>query len=403
MLSHQSQPCEPFDSCCRIPKLARRANESMPGGEHMGKVYSSLKETLQRGKANSMAIARVKSSHALTLNDEMDELERLVVDRLGKFKAAVKEGETLVAGELQDVGQVAENLKAQIAALEDKLKETEDSLERKDLASQKMEASLAAEIHRLQTVVKEKEKVLETRDNEVNDLQSKMDVLGTRITEFESAIRQAKAEAASEAERAERVTESFTARITAMEAQLSQTQETVRAKELAIQEQEQNLSAKIQELETQLKNKERLLTERDRQVSDLESQLKVRNEVTSYSSQTEGSTAVRLQDPGAPLKTEPETPGTSQVKGATSNTTGAAPETLSPAFFKRAFHELTDFIGPFAGMIVRDHVKALGESLDKFPKARLIELFELVSKEILNEEMKAAFRKWVAKTCKAVE
>jgi DNA repair exonuclease SbcCD ATPase subunit len=368
----------------------------------MGKVYSSLKETLQRGKANSMAIARVKSSTALTLNDEMDELERLVVDRLGKFKAAVKEGETLVAGELQDVGQVAENLKAQIAALEDKLRETEESLERKDVASQKTEASLAAEIHRLQTVVKENEKVLETRDNEVNDLKSKMDVLGTRITEFEVAVQQAKAKAALEAERADRVTESFTAKITAMEAQLSQTEETVRAKESALQEQEQNLSAKIQDLENQLRNSEKLLTERDRQVNDLESQLQLKD-VSSYFKQTEGSTAARLQDPGAPLKTEPDKPGTSQLKGATSTTTGAAPEILSPAFFKRAFNELTDFIGPFAGMIVRDHVKALGESLDKFPKARLAELFELVSQEILNEEMKIGFRKWVAKTCKSVE
>ena len=370
----------------------------------MGKVYSSLKETLQRGKANSLAIARVKGSTALTLNDEMEELERLVVDRLGKFKAAVKEGETLVAGELQDAGQIAETLKAQIAALEDKLKATEESLERKELASQKTEASLAAEIHRLQSVVKEKEKLLEARDYEINDLKSKIDVLGTRITEFESAIRQAKAEATSETERADRVTESFSARITAMEAQLSETQETVRAKELAIKEQEQNLSSRIQDLENQLRNKEKLLTERDKQVNDLESQLQLKD-VSSYFKQTEGLTAPELQDPGVPLKREQEKPGTSQSKvgGIASGTPDATPETLSPVFFKRAFNELTDFVGPFAGMIVRDHVKALGESLDKFPKARLTELFELVSKEILNEEMKIGFRKWVAKTCKSVE
>lgn len=369
----------------------------------MGKVYSSLKETLQRGKANSLAIARVKGGTALTLNDEMEELERLVVDRLGKFKAAVKEGETLVAGELQDAGQVAETLKAQIAALEHKLKATEDSLQRKDVASQKTEASFAAEIHRLQNVVKEKENVLETRDDEVNDLKSKMDVLGARITEFESAIRQAKAETASETERANRVTESFRARITAMEAQLSETQETVRAKELAIKEQGENLSSRIQDLENQLRNKEKLLTERDKQVNDLESQLQLKD--ASSFKQTEGLKAAEVKDPGVSLKSEQEKPSTSQsnVAGIVPGTPNATSETVSPVFFKRAFNELTDFIGPFAGMIVRDHVKALGESLDKFPKARLTELFELVSKEILNEEMKIGFRKWVAKTCKSVE
>jgi chromosome segregation ATPase len=366
----------------------------------MGKVYSSLKETLQRRKATSTAIVRVGGSNALTLNDQMEELERIVADRLGKLKAAVKEGEAVVAVELQDAGQVAESLKGQIGVLDAKLKETEESLERKDSASQKMEASLSAEIHNLQSVVKEKEKILETRDNEVNDLKAKMDVLLTRITDLESAIEQAKAEAASAAERAEQVTESFRARLTTAEAQLGQTQETVRAKELAIKEQEQNLSAKIQELENEVRNKEKLLTERDRQVNDLESQLQLKD-VSSYSRQTEGMTAAELQDPGASLNREQEKAGSFPIN--VSDTTSAAPETLSPAFFKRTFHELTDFIGPFAGMIVRDHVKALGESMEAFPKARLPELFELVSKEILNEEMKIGFRKWVVRTCKSVE
>jgi chromosome segregation ATPase len=366
----------------------------------MGKVYSSLKETLQRGKANSLAIARLKGSTALTLNDEMEELERLVADRLGKLKGAVREGEAVVAGELQDAGQVAESLKSQITALDARLKETEDSVERKDIASQKMEASLTAEIHRLQAVVTDKENILKTRDDEVNDLKSEIDVLLKRTSEFKSALQQAKAEAGSEAERVAHVTESFRVRLTAMEAQLSQTQETIRAKELAIKEQEQTLSAKIKELENQLRNKDQLLAERDQQLKHVESQ-----EAPSYFRRPEGSTATAIQDRAGPVKREQEKLGTSQVRssGAMSNTATAAPETVPPDFFKRTFNELTDFIGPFAVMIVRDHVKALNESLDKFPKARLIELFELVSKEILNEEMKVAFRKWVAKTCKSVE
>ena len=72
----------------------------------MIKFYDSLKETLQRSKATSMAIARLKGSNALTLNDEMEELEKLVVDRLGRLKAAVKEGEAVVADEVQRAEQV---------------------------------------------------------------------------------------------------------------------------------------------------------------------------------------------------------------------------------------------------------------------------------------------------------
>jgi len=370
----------------------------------MIKFYDSLKQTLQRSKATSMAIARLKGSNALTLNDEMEELEKLVVDRLGRLKAAVKEGEAVVADEVQHAEQVAESLKANIAALDAQLKETEDTVRKKDLASQKMEASLTAKIHDLQSEMKKKEKILESRDNEVNDLKSKIDVLVMRVTELELAIQQAKAEAASEAERVAHVTEGFRARIAALETQLSQTEERVRGKELTIKELEQNLGAKIQDLENQLRNKEKLLTSRDRRVNDLESQLKFLTggikEMSSFFRQTEGLADSEMQDPGGQLKTEQEKPGTSQFKGAgfTSDTTHAAQETLSPDFFERMTLELIQAIGPFASMILRDDVKALGESIETFPKARLTELVDMISKEILNEDMKIGFRKWVAES-----
>jgi uncharacterized protein YecA (UPF0149 family) len=370
----------------------------------MIKFYDSLKETLQRSKATSMTIARLKGSNALTLNDEMEKLEKLVVDTLGRLKAAVKVGEAVVAGEVQHAEQVAESLNANIAALDAQLKETEDTVRKKDLASQKMEATLTAKNHDLQSEMKKKEKILESRDNEVNDLKSKIDVLVMRVTEIELAIQQAKAEAASEAARVAHVTEGFRARIAALETQLSQTEERVRGKELTIEELEQNLGAKIQDLENQLRNKEKLLTSRDRRVNDLESQLKFLTggikEMSSFFRQTEGLADSEMQDPGGQLKTEQEKPGASQFKGAgfTSDTTHAAQETLSPDFFERMTHELIQAIGPFASMILRDHVKALGESIETFPKARLTELVDMISKEILNEDMKIGFRKWVAES-----
>jgi DNA repair exonuclease SbcCD ATPase subunit len=370
----------------------------------MIKFYDSLKETLQRSKATSMAIARLKGSNALTFNDEMEEFEKLVVDRLGRLKAAVKEGEAVVADEVQHAEQVAESLTANIAALDAQLKETEDTVRKKDLASQKMETTLTAKNHDLQSEMKKKEKILESRDNEVNDLKSKIDVLVMRVTELELAIQQAKAEATSEDERVAHVTEGFRARIAALETQLSQTEERIRGKESTIEELEQNLGAKIQELENQLRNKEKLLTSRDRRVNDLESQLKFLTggikEMSSFFRQTEGLADSEMQDPGGQLKTEQEKPGTSQFQGAgfTSDTTPAPQEILSPDFFNRMTHELIQAIGPFASMILRDDVKALGESIEAFPTARLTELVDMISKEILNEDMKIGFRKWVAES-----
>ena len=127
----------------------------------MSRVYDSLKvvaHTLQRGKGNIVPLVRVKG--ALSLNDEMEELERILADRLGRLKAAVKEGEAVVADETQHAKQLIVSLRVNNAALEAKLTETEDSL--------------TAKIHDLQNDVKKKEEALESRGNEVNDLKSKI-------------------------------------------------------------------------------------------------------------------------------------------------------------------------------------------------------------------------------------
>ena len=90
----------------------------------MSRVYDSLKvvaHTLQRGKANIVPLVRVKG--ALSLNDEMEELERILADRLGRLKAAVKEGEAGVADETQHANQLIASLRVNNAALEAKLTE----------------------------------------------------------------------------------------------------------------------------------------------------------------------------------------------------------------------------------------------------------------------------------------
>src|SRR5215470_5427132 len=98
----------------------------------MSKVYESLigvvQETLQRNKSNPMILARVKNGIAASLTDEMEELEKIVVDRLGRLKTVVKEGEAVVAGENQHAEQVIENLRADVAALEAKYREAEDAV-----------------------------------------------------------------------------------------------------------------------------------------------------------------------------------------------------------------------------------------------------------------------------------
>ena len=368
----------------------------------MSKVYESLKDTLHRSKATT-PLARVKGGNAMGLNDEMEELERIVADRIGRLKAAVKEGEAVVSGEAQHTVQVIESLRENIAALEAKLKEVEESVRRKDSANQKMEENLNAKIHDLENDAKKKEEMLENRGGEVNNLKSKIDEQAEQVAQLESSFQKAKAEEANQAKRAEQLSESSRAKIAALEAQLKDTEEIVRKKDSAIKGLEQNLTAKIQNFESQVRNKEGLLASRNAEIDDLQSQLKLLTqgikEMSSFFKQAEALSAVEGQVVKPVVVNEPvnggeEKPAAASFKAAAvaSNATDTAREIVSPDFFHRMTGELTQVVGPMASMIVRDHVVALGESMEKFPKTRLTELVKVLSEEIGDEKLKSGFR-----------
>jgi chromosome segregation ATPase len=353
----------------------------------MANVYDSLKGTLQRSMANSMAVARVKGSDASSLDNEMEQLEKIVVDRLGKLRAAVKEGEAVVAGESQHAEQVIESLRTEIAAQEAQLNAARD----KELASQKMEQTLTVKIRDLQNDVKKKEEALESRGKEVSDLKSQIDVVGKQITQLELAVQQAKAETGSEAKRAQQLVESANAKVATLEAQLRDRETIISAKESTLKDLEQSLTAKIEALESVVKNKEKVLADQDKQIKDLDSQLAALTNGIKGMSSFFKEAEILTQE----LKKQKEKSATAQFKSAevTSNAADAAREAVSPGFFDSVTKELAEINGPLASMIIRDQVTALGESIEKFPKKRVTELAKILSEEITDEKVKSAFRK----------
>jgi hypothetical protein len=86
-----------------------------------------------------------------------------------------------------------------------------------------------------------------------------------------------------------------------------------------------------------------------------------------------------------------------KVPIVTSNETSVRQQTVAPDFFDSMSQELNMILGPQATIVVREHIAALGESMEKFPKARLAELLEILSKEIVNEPLRISFRKWFVK------
>ena len=372
----------------------------------MGRVYESLKEVvkLQRNKNDPIALAGVKHIHTSSLDEEIQQL----VQRISGLKAAVKHREEEIKKETQ---QAIQTLSEDFAMLETKLRDAEETGRRKESVSQKMEERLAAKIHALQNELNTEKETLQSRDNEINELKSNVDVLVKQLTELEIAIKQAKAEAATEANRAEQLTESSNTKIAALEAEIRDIKEIVRGKEATINRLEQNLAAEIQDFENQLRNKEKLLAGRDAEINDLKSKLQMLTgkiqEMTSFLKQAEALATVEGQNSSTLAASEPrdgvkEKPADSlfkvKVPSVTSNEqTNVAQQTVSPDFFDLMSQELTAISGSQAPMFVREHVAALGESMEKFPKSRLAELLEIVSQDIVNEPLRIGFRKWFVK------
>ena len=191
--------------------------------------------------------------------------------RISGLKAAVKHREEEIRKETQ---QVIQTLSEDFAMLETKLKDVEETARRKDSVSQKTEERLITEKHALENELNTAKETL-NRDNEIKDLKSNVDGLMKQLTESENAIKQAQAEAATEANRTNRLTDSFNTKIAALEAQLSDVKEIVRGKESAIAALEQKLSTETQAFENELRNKEELLAKRDNEINDLKSKLEV--------------------------------------------------------------------------------------------------------------------------------
>lgn len=360
----------------------------------MSSVYDSLKVKLQRNK-NDPGLAGVKHTKSSDLDEKVEEL----VQWTSGLKAAIKHREDEIKKETQQVIQV---LSENVAMLEAKLKETEESAGRKEAVSQKMEEQLTSQIRSLQNELNAEKQTLHSRDQEITDLKSNAEVLVKQVTEFELAIKHATADGATEAKRNEQLTETFNTKIAALDAQITDTMGIVRDKEATITTLEQKLAAEIQDVENQLKNKDNLLAGRDAEIHYLRSKLHVlTDKLQSFLKEAEALATVESQNiaPSEAVSELEKKPAASpfnvKVPAVTSNEqTTVAQQTVWPDFFELVKQELAKIIGPQAEMIVRDRVAALGESMDSFPKSRLPDLLESLSKEIKSEPLRIGFRKW---------
>ncbi len=372
----------------------------------MSDLYNSLKLKMQdtlRWKKGALPVVRVKSTNAAGLNDAIERLESLVTDRISKIKEAVRAGETIVSEESRQTERLIEDLRAEIRILKGKLKDTEEVIERKDLSHQRIEESLSVTIKNLHENIKGKEETLANRENEINNSKSTIEENIKKIRDLEIAHTKAQEEAANHARRVEELDKSSQEKIAALEAQLVEKEEIARQKTSAIRQLEQQLAAKVQEFDGALKNKQETLTQRESEIADLRSQLKRLTkgigEMSLLFKEAEALTGI---DSAAAVKNDAvrgveELPVSVQSKRdekVTPVVPDAPPEIVSPETFQNIISELcqaTNVIAPLASLIIHQQAKALGESVEKFPRSRLPELLEVLAKDISDKGVQTSF------------
>ena len=295
-------------------------------------------------------------------------------------------------------------------------------------------------MHAMQNELKKKRETLQNRDNQINNLMSNLDVLVGEVTELKLTIKETKAEAAREANDYKQLAESSNNKISTLQAEIRDLREIIRGKELIIKGLEENLITKSQESEKGLidvntiewkdwisvasqkvelkwiatggdkfglptgpdndvlRGKETSLPRRDTEMNDVKSQRQLtdlasffkRAQAVGAVDQENGSTSAT----GEPISVLEEKSSGAELKGPVvrPNETDTAQQTVPPNFLDRMIHELDGIVGPLASMIVRHDVKALGESMEEFPKTRVTELIQIVSQDISDENLKIRFR-----------
>jgi capsular exopolysaccharide synthesis family protein len=72
-------------------------------------------------------------------------------------------------------------------------------------------------------------------------------------------------------------------------------------------------------------------------------------------------------------------------------------------FFDRMIAKLSEITGPAAFHVVHDAIQALGETTATFPESRLNELTARIAREILDENLRRSFLRWIATETQSAE
>ena len=140
------------------------------------------------GLAISAPVGPVNDDPLPKLRSEIDQIGRFLIQKIDELTLAAKESEDIAKNQIQHSEESVERVWQQIAVLESKLQEDENTFRQKDAAIHKLDDTLRGEIHNLQDELKKNQRELEGKGDEINALKSKIDNYVSHVVELESVI-----------------------------------------------------------------------------------------------------------------------------------------------------------------------------------------------------------------------
>jgi hypothetical protein len=295
----------------------------------MSRVYDSLIQEMQarfnRARSPSTQQLRAKADRATTLKDVLDQFQENFNDQMGRFKAAVAEGEAVVENDRRSAEETIHKLKDNIAALEEQSRTADERERQQQIETEKLKQDLS-EAHR----------VLSEKEAQICSLMEKINACASQYQ--------------GEVEKRDQLLEGRATEITNLQAQL------------------QRLSRGIKEMSSFFTQVDAFAAS-DSTPSPEVKATAIPVEATLLASQTHTQPS------------ESSAPDQNQIA-----------ETMPAEFFDDLIAGFTEAVGPMAPFVVRDQARALGGSLESFPKSRVARLLDLLDDEIVEPGAKARFR-----------
>jgi uncharacterized protein (DUF3084 family) len=349
--------------------------------------------------------AKKKEEILATRAKEIAELKSHVDGKLkhvSELESAGEKAQQEAASQAKRAEDLVTASRIKIAALESQLNAKEELARQKESTIKELEQKVSAKIQDLETLAKNKQELLAGRDAVIGDLRSQLKLLTKGIGEMSSFFKQAQAFT---------VVERQDVRPAFSNAPLNRREEkplpqSNAAKVTPIVQEERPVTLESNGAKAPpFRQEEKPAAVR----SDATNSMPIVQEEKPVTAQSNITPTAQEEKPpeirsngtqGAPVVQE------SKPVAVQSNATNVmptnpdvAPEIISPDVFERMSDELAEVVGvmnPLATLIVREHVEGLGESIEKFPKTRLQELFDSLARELLDEKRQVDFRKRLA-------